>query len=194
MNYDIFLVGLGGQGVLTIGEIIAEAACRKGIAVNFYPSRGIAQRGGFVKAQVRLGRETVGPNIPEKGADLVIAMELSEALKAVKFLKPGQDFVLFGHVWAPAAVMLGKAAYPTLEQVLEQVQGARGKMHYFDPRSLPMYQGAPVPENIFVLGAATGHSGLCEALDPSDVEQVIQTRWKSGAARNLAAFRSGLEV
>jgi len=106
-TYDIYLVGVGGQGVLTIGDIIAETALRNMIPVSFYPTKGMAQRGGFVKAQVRLGRQTVGPNIPEKGADLVIAMEVSEALKAVRFVKPGGDFLLFGHVWAPTAVMLG---------------------------------------------------------------------------------------
>jgi indolepyruvate ferredoxin oxidoreductase beta subunit len=192
MSYDIFLVGVGGQGVLTIGEIVAETACNRGIAVNFYPSRGMAQRGGFVKAQVRLGRETAGPGIPEKGADLVIAMEVSEALRAVKFIKPGKDFVLFGHVWAPTAVVLGQAAYPTLEQVQEQVRGAGGRMSYLDPEGLPAYRGAPVPANIFVLGAAIGHTGLRDVLDKSDVEHVLQARWKSGAERNLLAFRAGL--
>ena len=75
-TFDIYFVGVGGQGVLTIGEIIAEAAFRKNIPVNFYPTKGMAQRGGFVKAQLRLGRTTVGPSIPEKGADLVIATEV----------------------------------------------------------------------------------------------------------------------
>ncbi|MFN3374801.1 MAG: sortase domain-bontaining protein, partial [Chloroflexus sp.] len=70
----------------------------QGLPVNYYPTEGMAQRGGFVKAQVRLGRSFVGPNIPEKGADLAISMELSESLKAVRFLKPGADFVLWGHV------------------------------------------------------------------------------------------------
>ena len=88
ITYDIYFVGVGGQGVLTIGEIITETAYRKGLPVNFYPTKGMAQRGGFVKAQLRLGREAPGPAIPEKGADLVIATEVSEALKAVRFVKP----------------------------------------------------------------------------------------------------------
>ena len=55
-TYDVFLVGVGGQGVLTIGDILAEAALGQGTPVNLYPTKGMAQRGGFVKAQVRLGR------------------------------------------------------------------------------------------------------------------------------------------
>ena len=198
-GYDIYLVGVGGQGVLTIGDIIAETALRSMIPVSFYPTKGMAQRGGFVKAQVRLGRQTVGPNIPEKGADLVIAMEVSEALKAVRFVKPGGDFLLFGHVWAPTAVMLGKAPYPTLDQVLEQVQEANGggretlpnKMHYLAPESLPLHEGTPVAANVFVLGVAIGHTGLGEVLAPSEVAHIVQTRWARGAERNLFAFQAG---
>lgn len=192
MNYDILLVGVGGQGVLTIGEIIAEAAHRKGIPVNLYPTKGMAQRGGFVKAQIRLGREVAGPNMPEKGADLVIGMEVSEALKAVRFIKPDGDFVLFGDIWAPTAVMLGKADYPSLDQVLEEVQKAGGRIHYLDPGNLPLYEGAPVPANVFVLGAAVGHTGLSSVLSPSDVAKVVRTRWKRYVERNLFAFQKGL--
>ncbi len=193
-TYDIYFVGVGGQGVLTIGELVAETAHRVGVPVNFYPTKGMAQRGGFVKAQLRLGRETVGASIPERGADLVIAMEVSEALKAVRFIKPGGDFLLFGHVWSPTAVLLGRADYPALDQVRERVQEAGCKMHYLAPESLPMYEGAPVLPNVFVLGAALGHTGLGGVLDPAEVAKTIETRWKRGVERNLFAFQSGLDA
>jgi len=194
VDYDLILVGVGGQGVISLSEIVTEVACQQGIPVNFYPIKGMAQRGGFVKAQIRLGRKVTGPNIPQKGAELVIAMERSEALKAVRFIKPGGDFLLFGYVWAPAAVMLGEASYPTLEQVLVQVQEAGGRMHYLDPASLPLYEGTSVPTNIFVLGVAVGHTGLGEVLDPSGVARIVQTRWARGMERNLFAFQAGLEA
>ncbi len=193
-TYDIYFVGVGGQGVLTIGELVAETAHRVGVPVNFYPTKGMAQRGGFVKAQLRLGRETVGASIPERGADLVIAMEVSEALKAVRFIKPGGDFLLFGHVWSPTAVLLGRADYPALDQVRERVQDAGCKMHYLASERLPMYEGAPVLPNVFVLGAALGHTGLGGVLDPAEVAKTIETRWKRGVERNLFAFQSGLDA
>ena len=193
-TFDIYLVGVGGQGVLAIGGLITEAAVRKGIPVVFYPTKGMAQRGGAVRARLRLGREMVGPNIPEGGADLVIGMELSESLKAVRFIKPGGDFLLFGQVWAPTAVMLGQVDYPTLEQVQEQVRKAGGKMHYLDPEQLPLYESVPVPANVYVLGAALGHTGLREVLNSSAVERVVESRWKKGAERNLLAFEAGLKA
>jgi indolepyruvate ferredoxin oxidoreductase beta subunit len=195
--YDIYLVGVGGQGVLTIGELIAEAAFRKGIPVNFYPTKGMAQRGGFVKAQLRLGRMAVGPAIPEKGADMVIATEVSEALKAVRYIKPGGDFVLFGHVWAPTAVMLGKASYPSLAEVLgaarEAVSGG-GRVHYIPEKSLPVFEDEPVPDNIFTLAVALKETRLGALLPPAEVEEAVRTRWKRGVERNVFAFEAGLQA
>jgi len=193
-TYDIYLVGVGGQGVLTIGEIIAETAFRAGLPVNFYPTKGMAQRGGFVKAQLRLGRATPGPAIPEGGADLVIATEVSEALKAVKFVKPGGDFVLFAYVWAPTAVMLGKASYPALDAVLEQVAAAGARAVVIDPDKLPLHEGQPAPDNVYTLGVAAAQTRLGEVVSPAAMANVIATRWKRGAERNLFAFNAAAAV
>jgi len=193
MTYDIYFVGVGGQGVLTIGELIAEAAFQKDVPVNFYPTKGMAQRGGFVKAQLRLGHPAAGPSIPEKGADLVIATEVSESLKAVRFVKPGGDFLLYGHVWSPAAVMLNKAAYPERDRVLSAICAAGAHVHHIAPEALPCYEGAPVPDNVFTLGVALACTPLSAVIDAASVENVLKTRWKKGAERNLFAFRSGLE-
>jgi indolepyruvate ferredoxin oxidoreductase beta subunit len=173
----------------------------------------MAQRGGFVKAQLRLGREAVGASIPEKGADLIIATEVSETLKAVRFIKPsvphegrpsvphegrpggdgvGYNVILFGFVWAPTAVMLGKAPYPSLEQVTEQIRAADGQLHYIAPDRLPIYDGAPVPDNIYVLGAALAQTRLCQLFDVSDVAGIVRNRWKRGAERNLFALEVGV--
>jgi indolepyruvate ferredoxin oxidoreductase beta subunit len=192
--YDIYLVGVGGQGVLTIGEIITETAFRAGLPVNFYPTKGMAQRGGFVKAQLRLGRSAPGPAIPEGGADLVIATEVSEALKAVKFVKQGGDFVLFAYVWAPAAVMLGKASYPELQAVLDQVRSAGARPIVIDPDQLPLFEGQPVPDNVYTLGVAATQTKLGEIISPQAMADVIATRWKRGAERNLFAFSSAAAV
>jgi indolepyruvate ferredoxin oxidoreductase, beta subunit len=195
MNYDIFLVGVGGQGILTIGEILAEAALLRHLPVNFFPSKGMAQRGGFVKAQLRIGQVVVGPNIPECGADLVIAMELSEALKAVRFARPGGDFLLYADIWSPTAVMLGKAAYPSAQQVKAAVAASGARLSYVEPASLPADDdGSPLPDNVFLLGVAMGQTALSQLMDPADVLAAVRNRWPRGAERNLHAFRHGLTL
>lgn len=193
MNYDILLIGVGGQGVLTIGEILIGAATRQGLPANYYESKGMAQRGGFVKAQLRLGRPVAGPNIPQRGADLVIAMELSEALKGVPYIREGGDFLVYGHVWAPTTVMLGKASYPTVAQVREQVEATGARWLYVPADVLPLHNGLPVPANIFVLGAAMALTSLRQVLDLREIEQAICERWPQNSERNLYALRVGYE-
>jgi len=190
--YDVYLIGVGGQGLLTIGEVLAEAAVRLGMPAHLYPYKGMAQRGGLVRAQLRLGRETVGPSIPPRGADLVVAMEVSEALRAVRFLKPGGEFLLYGERWLPTAVMLGKASYPAPETVLDAIRAAGGRPLYLPPDGCPADERGPLPANIYVLGAAMGQTSLGEHLSPETVEAVLQT-WRA-AERNLAAFRAGLKA
>ena len=191
-SYDIYLVGVGGQGVLTIGEVITAAAFQGGRPVNFFPTKGMAQRGGFVKAQLRIGRESMGPSIPEGGADLVISTEVSETLKAVRFIKPGAEVVLFAYVWKPAAVMVGKAPYPGLDAVAEQVEKARASLTVIAPATLPSFEGAPVPDNIYTLGVAVANTRLGEIIDLANVEAFVRTRWKKGVERNLFALNAGL--
>ncbi|MEL7563456.1 MAG: 2-oxoacid:acceptor oxidoreductase family protein [Dehalobacterium sp.] len=190
--YDIYIVGVGGQGVLTIGELISEAAFKKGLPANFYPTKGMAQRGGFVKAQLRLGTQGAGPSIPAQGSDSIISMELSETLKTLRYAKEDADFLIYGSVWAPTAVMLGKAPYPSLEQVWGEVEKADGKVAYLDPEKLPQYQGKPVRENLFVLGATMAQTGLKEIFSAEEMISAITERWPKGAEENLFAFKAGL--
>lgn len=194
MIYNVYLVGVGGQGVLTIGELIAEAALLEKTPVNYYPTEGMAQRGGFVKAQIRIGKEFVGPHIPEKNADLIIAMEVSEALKATQFIKLGSDFLLWGHVWLPTASMLGKQGYPGLEEVKEQITQAGANLLYLDPAHLPTFQGSAIADNLYVLGAAIGKTSLGNIFKLETVKKTIENRWPKSTEKNLYSFRCGFEV
>jgi indolepyruvate ferredoxin oxidoreductase beta subunit len=194
MMYDIYLVGVGGQGILTIGSLIAEAAENKGLAVNFFPSKGMAQRGGFVKAQLRIGREEVGPNIPEKNADLVISMELSESLKAVRFCKPDGDFILFADIWAPTEVSLGKAAYPKLEEVQDKILASGTHLHTLMPHQLPIFEGMIVQANLFLVGYAIQNTPLGSLLSADELETFIVKKWAKEAEANLCAYHAGLKA
>lgn len=191
-GYDVYFVGVGGQGILTIGEILAEASFRARVPVNFYPTKGMAQRGGFVKAQLRIGRERIGPNIPERGADLIISMELSETLKALRFMKPGGEVLLYGFVWSPTDVLLGRAPYPSLEKIQEVIKAAGGTLYFIDPARLPRFENAALPDNIFVLGAALGKTRMRQLVKADKVSDIVRTRWKKGSECNLFAFEQGL--
>ena len=192
MSCNIVLVGVGGQGVLTIADLLIRSAFEAGVPATYCPTKGMAQRGGFVKAEVRLGREGVGPRIGEGQADLVVSMERSEALKGLLFLKPGGTFLLFDHVWAPTGVMLGFDAYPERAQVAEAIRTVSEELIVLDPGELPTVDGKAVRPNIYLLGAMIGRTAVGEILTAKVVEGTIEARWPKAAGANRGAFRSGL--
>ncbi len=194
MNCDVYMVGVGGQGILTIGQVLTRAAQGQGIPASFFPIRGMAQRGGFVKAQLRLGREDAGPNIPDGRADLVISMEVSESLKAVRYVRRGGEFLLYGYRWEPTAVMLKKAPYPELDAVRAEVLAAGARLLYVDPAGLPELQGRRAPDNLYLLGAALGHTALGAMFDRERVAEVLRSRWPKAVEINTLAFEAGLKA
>ena len=187
---DIYLTGVGGQGILTIAELITRAAMSKGLTANFFPTKGMAQRGGFVKAQLKLGHQEIGPDIRPGGADLVISTELCESLKALRYLKKGGDFIVFGYKWLPTEVMLGKAEYPTVEQVKEEVAKVGGHFSYLAPENMP--QG--LADNIYLLAAAQKHTCLGQMFTAAELKEAILSRWPKGAQRNTESFAAGLQT
>ena len=191
MSCDVVLVGVGGQGVLTIADLLIRSAFEAGVPASYCPTKGMAQRGGFVKAEIRLGSEGVGPRIGEEQADLVVAMERSEALKGLRFLKPGGTFLLFDHVWAPTGVMLDSDAYPERAEVIEAIKTVSEELIVLDPDELPTVDGNTVRPNIYILGAIVGRTTVGEILSDEIVEGTILARWLKAKVSNLEAFQSG---
>ena len=188
---DLVLVGIGGQGVLTIGELLLRAAFAAEIPASLCPTKGMAQRGGSVKVEVRLGRERIGPRIREGGADLVVGMERSEALRGIRYGKPEGTFLLYDHVWEPTGVMLGREPYPSREDVIRALIARRIEVRLLDPADRPSIDGRPVASNIYVLGALLTWAPLAELLDIEAVEEVVAAQWPKAQGLNRTAFRSG---
>lgn len=57
LKKEILIIGSGGQGALTIGEIILRAVSKKNYAVSFYPFYGSQMRGGSSSCVVKIDTE-----------------------------------------------------------------------------------------------------------------------------------------
>jgi indolepyruvate ferredoxin oxidoreductase beta subunit len=191
---DLLLVGVGGQGVLTIGDLLLRAAFAADLPASFCPSKGMAQRGGFVKVELRLGADGVGPRIGEGSADIVVAMERSEALKGIPFTKPDGHFLLYDHVWEPTGVQLGVDEYPSLDDVSDAIEASGAQLTVRHPAERPEIDGRPVSANVFLLGALMALPKMSALFAVADVEWVIETRWPKSADANVSAFRAGLST
>ena len=71
---NIVFAGLGGQGVLTCSDILADAAFRAGFDVKKAEVHGMSQRGGSVTSDVRFGEKVQSPMVPRGEADFLVVM------------------------------------------------------------------------------------------------------------------------
>lgn len=86
---NIIVAGLGGQGVLTATDIIAEVALRAGNDVKKSAIKGMSQRGGSVTCDVRFGAEILSPMVPAGEADFLLALEPTQLEPNRHLLRPG---------------------------------------------------------------------------------------------------------
>lgn len=75
---NVVIAGLGGQGVLTASNILADAAFRTGHDVKKSELHGMSQRGGSVASDVRFGCETLSPMVPKGEADFLVVLDSEE--------------------------------------------------------------------------------------------------------------------
>ena len=109
---NILLVGVGGQGIILVSDIMALAFMKKGYDVKKSEVHGMAQRGGSVSSHVRFGSKVFSPLIKEKKADFLLAFEEMEALRYLNFINSETKIILNKHRVNPPAVSLGMAEYP----------------------------------------------------------------------------------
>jgi indolepyruvate ferredoxin oxidoreductase beta subunit len=190
------LTGVGGQGLMLLSIIIGEACTMRGVKVVVQEQHGLAQRSGSISAHVRLG-DAYSPMVPIGEADMVVAMESTEALRYVEYLKTGGAVVMNKRIMNPVIetselVKRRKEnlRYVTLGQVVEQLRKRTDRVWAIDANALAEEAGNPRTENVVLLGAASRAEGFPLPRDAL-VEAVKKAVPERTVAANLAAFDLG---
>jgi len=85
---NIVLAGLGGQGVLTASDVLAQALLRSGCDVKQSQIKGMSQRGGSVTSDVRFGDHVFSPMISSGEADYLVVLESTQVEPNRHWLRP----------------------------------------------------------------------------------------------------------
>ena len=87
-THKMFFAGLGGQGIMLMGQMVGSAAIHEDKESTFFPSYGPEMRGGTANCTVIVSDKPISnPVISE--SDCVVAMTLPSLLKFEPTLKPG---------------------------------------------------------------------------------------------------------
>jgi len=109
---NIFLSGVGGQGIILTSNILAEVFLKAGYDVKKSEVHGMAQRGGDVTTHFRFGKKVYSPLIKYGEVDFLLSFELLEAARYINWVKPEGKIIINKQVIPPPAVSLGQMRYP----------------------------------------------------------------------------------
>lgn len=185
---NLLVVGVGGQGVLRLSDIISTAALLEGYQVKKSEVHGLAQRGGSVNSHLRYGPVVLSPLVPKGEADVIIALEPLEGYRHLDYLKPDGYIVFDDNRIFPPDVYLGHMKYPNVEELMEKRLGERA-IRVPATRIAVSEIGNLRTQNVVLLGAALPLLNL----DPDNVRKAISLVFK-GREKVIKLNYSALDV
>jgi indolepyruvate ferredoxin oxidoreductase beta subunit len=187
---EVIICGVGGQGVVLMSELLGTAAVKGGIGVKGSEVLGMAQRGGSVFSNLRLGDDIYSPLTAEGTCDILLAVEPSEAIRNIQYLSRSSIVILNTTRVLPFTVFLGQSGYPEIEAILGKLKKVSERVIALDASQIARKAGNIQTTNVVMMGALFG-TGLL----PISVEiakDVVKNRVPAKAIdANLKAFDMG---
>lgn len=183
---SILLVGVGGQGMVLAGKILSRVAMERGLDVKLSEIHGMAQRGGSVVTQVRMGSTVHSPLVEKGQADFIMASEQLEAWRWLPYLKEGGTVILSTQVINPMPVIIGSLDYP--QNIVNRIKEGVSRAIAMDAFPMAVAAGQPRAANVVLLGALLREMGVEEEEGLAALAAVIPERFLE---ENRKAFISG---
>ncbi len=196
--FNIVTVGVGGQGLMILSNIIGNACVDAGLAIRTAETHGLAQRSGSIYTHVRIGSKILSPLIPYGEANVMLAMEAIEALRNCEFLAKDATVIINNYIWQPVqstfrrVVAKGEVPYLSISQVLEKIKKITHNIILVNANSIAGEAGNALASNVALLGVLGQIPGfpltqdqLIKAIKNIIPEPLLQV--------NLKAFQLGYE-
>jgi len=191
-EYNIVLAGVGGQGTLLAAEAIGAAAVRDALNVRVSEIHGMAQRGGAVVSNVRMGEGAFASTVLDGQADALLGFEPLETVRNLRCASE-KTFVIMNSERVPPAELSAKnIAYPSVEEILARVHLFTSRVAVIDAAKLAAKAGSRLAQNSVLVGALTMVEGF-----PVKTESVLEALRelvpKKQVEVNVRAFELGRE-
>jgi indolepyruvate ferredoxin oxidoreductase, beta subunit len=180
----VLLTGVGGQGTILAGDVLARVAAAAGLDVKLSEVHGMSQRGGSVDTVVRFGDEVFSPVVDPGRVDHLVAFELVEAARWVHYVRPSGHILVSTRTIPSLPVLTGAMRYPTGLIAALVDEGA----HLMDAEDLARQAGSARSANIVLMGALSVFLPFEETV----WRDVIASRVPAKTVdANMAAFELG---
>lgn len=189
MKKNILIVGVGGQGTLLASRILGNIADIEGLDCKLSEVHGMAQRGGSVVTHTKLGDKVLSPIIAEGDADIILAFEQLEALRARHFLKKDGVIIVNTQQILPMPVITGARDYP--ENIIETLKTEGRNVIAVDALKLASEAGNVKTVNTIMLGVMA----KAMKLDYLIIEQALTMAVPAKVLNvNKVALKKGYEL
>jgi indolepyruvate ferredoxin oxidoreductase beta subunit len=188
----ILIVGVGGQGVLSAGRWLGEAAEAGGCPMAVSELHGMSQRGGSVRSEVAIGGMR-SPEIADGMADVLVALEPLEAARALSKLSRRTVALVNSRPLLPSSLQSSGRPYPPLSSLLEPIGEVVGSLATVDATSLAERAGSRRSLNVVMLGMLAG-SELLSLSSDGILAAIVSNARPAFVEINRNAFRLGAEA
>jgi len=191
-EFNIVLAGVGGQGTILAAEILGVAALKDNLNVRVSEIHGMAQRGGAVTSNVRIGEEVSSPTIIEGEADVLVGFEPLETVRSLKSTSEKTLVIMSDERIPPTELAAKNIDYPNMDEVLKKIHHFTKKVIVVETEKLAKQAGSILTRNIVLLGvlAATGSLPMRTESLKNALKELVPAKH---VEMNLEAFRLGYE-
>ncbi|MBR5439222.1 MAG: indolepyruvate oxidoreductase subunit beta [Clostridia bacterium] len=185
MNTSVMIVGVGGQGTLLASRILGNVAIKCGYDVKVSEVHGMSQRGGSVVTYVKYGKVVSSPIIDKGEADVILAFEKLEAIRALPFLKIGGKIILNNREIAPMPVITGACEYP---QGIVKELSSKASVTSLDALNISLEAGSIKAVNVVLIGVLAKTMSIEKQVWLEVIKETVPPKFLE---LNLKAFELG---
>jgi indolepyruvate ferredoxin oxidoreductase beta subunit len=195
MRLNIFICGVGGQGLVLLTTVIGNACAKSGVKVVTGEMYGLSQRSGAVSVHLRIGEDVFSPLIPYGEADILLSLEAIETLRYVEYLKKDGVVLMNKRLMHPpietSKLITEKGSkYITLEDIVAKLKGWTQNIAVVDALKFAKESGNVRTENTVFLGCLSALETF--KVDEKPIkESISEAVPKKTIEQNLKAFDLG---
>ncbi len=184
---------------MLLSAILSKAAINAGLNVITGEQHGLSQRQGSIYVHFRIG-DVISPLIPYGTADMMIAMEATETLRYIEYLKDDGVIIMSNRIMHSvieteqvALDKTGATKYLTVDDIVVKLNEVTRRVILLDSLELANKAGNPLTENSVLIGAALASEDfpIPEDAIKNAIRELVP---KKTIDANLEAFRLGLRV
>jgi indolepyruvate ferredoxin oxidoreductase beta subunit len=195
LSLNVFICGVGGQGLVLLTTVIGNACAKSGVKVVTGEMYGLSQRSGAVSVHLRIGEDVFSPLIPYGEADILLSLEAIETLRYLEYLKKDGVVLMNKRVMHPPIetskiITKQQSNYVTLDEVVSKLKGWTQNVAIVDALTLAKESGNVRTENTVFLGclSALNHFPVAENAIRESISEAVP---KKTVEQNLKAFELG---